>query len=300
MLYIVNHEKYKSYLETTNYKHILNLFTPMFKMKVLGPLIIEGEAKGNIVGINLKSIDYENENHIEKVINYINKLKDEKTKEIYIEELGEDNLGIKGVIEKETGLSFPSELDLKLYNMRLILDKILKINSLLVEKEVLIICKDRKLVCEIITMIYKDFPFISIVDEIQDQEDICEEILSDTGLSISRVNDLNRMIQNYGIIINVEKSISISPESIKKSSIVFDFSKKGNFRTARGYILIEDISISDRDFKKPSLLPSEIPSSLYRSLTGKEEIGFCRIYSRGKLYTFDEIISPKDSLRGNI
>ena len=284
----------------TNYKYVLNFFTPIFKVKVIERLIIGGENKGNIAGINLQAIDYEDKNYLKKLINYINKLKVESTQLIYIEELGEGKLGVKGVIERETGLVFPNELDLKLYNMKLILDKALRMNSLLSEKEVLIICRDRELGCRIIRTIYKDFPFISIVDEIEDQEDICEDILSDTGLSISAVNDLNRMIQNYGIIINVEKEIDIDIQAIKKSAIVFDFSKGSKFSTAKGYILIEDISINAKDYKMPSLLPNEISSSLYKSLTGKEETRFYRIYSRGKLYTFDEIIKSKDALKGNI
>lgn len=269
-------------------------------MKVIDSLIIEGENKGKIAGINLKSIDFKDRNHIDKLISCINKLKDEKTKGIYIEEIGETNLDIKDIIEKETALVFPSELDLKLYNMKIILDKVLKINSLLMESEVLVICKDKELIYKIIKAIYKDFPFISIVNKIEIQEDIYEDILNDIGLSITRVNDLNKMIENYGIIINVEKDISISPKTIKKNSIVFDFAKNGDFRAAGGFILIEDVSISDREIKIPSLLPSEISSSLYRSLTSKKEIKFCRIYSRDKLYTFDEVIKFKGSLRGNI
>lgn len=131
MLYIIKPEKYKNYLEKGNYKYIFPLFTPMFKTKILEDIIIEDELKGKVVGVNLKSIDYKDTNSIKRFISNINKLKDENNKNIYIEGIEKWPFDIKKRIEDETDLIFPDELDLKLYNIKLILEEISKLGVFL-------------------------------------------------------------------------------------------------------------------------------------------------------------------------
>lgn len=300
MLYIINPQRYKEYLEEKNYKYIFPLFTPMFKTKILEDIIIEDKLKGKIVGINLKPIDYKNENHIKKFISNINKLKDEASKNIYMEGIEKWPLDIKKRIEIETDLIFPDELDLKLFNISFILEEILKIKSFLIEEEVLIICKDKDIVFKIIMIIYEKFPFISILPNIEGGETIFEEILSDTGLSVFSVNDIDRSIKNYGIIINIEKYIDIELKMIKKDAIVFDFSNSHEFRNVKNCVLIEDISTEDIIDVKSLLLPRELASSVYENLTGNDKARFSKIYSRDRLCTLDALIKSKESLKGNI
>lgn len=300
MIYIINPKKYKEYLEKRNYKYIFPLFVPMFKAKVLEDIVIEEKLKGRVVGINLKPIDYKVENHIKRFINNINKLKDEMDKNIYIEGIEKCPLDIKKRIEIETDLIFPDELDLKLFNIKLILEEILKTKSFLTEEEVLIICKDKEIVFKIIMLIYKKFSFISILPDIEDGETICEEILNDIGLSVFSVKDIEKSIKNYGIIVNVEKELYIDVKKIKKNAIVFDFSNACEFRNEKNFILIEDINIKSSCDNKTSLLPGEFTSSLYENLIGRDKIRFSEIYSRDKLYTLDELVKCKESLKGNI
>lgn len=300
MLYIIKPEKYKNYLEKGNYKYIFPLFTPMFKTKILEDIIIEDELKGKVVGVNLKSIDYKDTNSIKRFISNINKLKDENNKNIYIEGIEKWPFDIKKRIEDETDLIFPDELDLKLYNIKLILEEISKTRSFLVEEEVLIICKDKELVSKIIGLIYEKFSFISILPDIEGGETICEEVLNDTGLSVFIINDIDRSIKNYGIIINVEKDLHIDGKKVKRNSIVFDFSDKHEFRNVRDCVLIEDIIIKDIGDTTTSLLSREFTSSLYENLTKDNRVRFNKVDSRGKLCFLHEMGKCRESLKGNI
>lgn len=300
MLYIINPEKYKEYLELRSYKYIFPLFTPMFKTKILEDIIIDNNLKGKVVGINLKPVDYRNENCIKRFIANINKLKDESDKNIYIEGIEKYPLEIKKTIEAETDLIFPEELDLKLSNIKFILEEILKDKNFLIEEEVLIVCKDKDIVSKIIMILYEKFSFVSILPNIEDGDNICEDILSDTGLSVFSVKDIDKSIKNYGIIINIEKEPYIDVKKIRKDAIVFDFSNSHEFRNEKNFMLIEDISIKYNCDKKAPLLPMEFASSLYENLTGNDKVRFSKIYSGDRLYTLDALIKCKERLKGNI
>lgn len=171
--------------------------------------------------------------------------------------------------------------------------------SKLREKEILIICKDQKWTCKIIKLLYKKFPFISILGNVGWGDSICEDILNDIGLSIFIEKDLSKSIKKYDIIINMEQDTDLNIGDIKKTTIIFDYSDSYQLRSGKNTLLIEDITINNKD-QASSLLPKELISSLHENLNNSSKEDFHKIYSRGKLYTLDELVGSGNSLKGGI
>lgn len=238
------------------------------------------------------------------MIDNINKIKNDNHKYIFLEELIGNSLDIEDEIERKTGLCFPDGKVLKIYNIKIILEKMLEFRKNLREEEILIICKDENLTYEIIRLLHESFSFISILEKIRLEnikcEDlICENILKDMGLSIFRQKDLSKSIKKYGIIINMEKDIYIDKNNIKKEAIILDYSNGHIFRHTKNNVLIEDITINSR-YKENSLISGELISSLHEKLNESSRESFHRIYSRGKLKTLEELINRANSLKGSI
>ena len=176
----------------------------------------------------------------------------------------------------------------------------LKYRSNLKDEEVLIICNDRDLIEKIIKSIYKDFIFISILENLGQGDIICQNLLEELGLSIFQQKG-NRNIKKYGIIINMEKDRYIDITGIKKEAIVFDFSRSDNFRSIKSSFLIEDITIkATKEFEKSELFPKKVLASLYEKLSSNRVEEFYSIYSRGNFYLLDEIMNSDNKLKGSI
>lgn len=298
-LYIIHHEKYMEHLNKEKFNCVLSFFVPVFKAKILEDLSIGENQNIKIAGVNIKKLNYYDENMLSKMIKKINKLKDENTKDIYIEGFSNNSLEIKDRIELETGLNFPKDNRSKIYNIKTILESLVIIKRSLREKEVLIICNDKDLILDIIKLLYNDFLFISIFEDLVQGEEICEDILKDIGLSIFIQKDINKTINKYGIIINMEKNIDINIDNIKKETIIFDFSGNFKFRNTKNKILIEDITIENK-LVNNNLISNEITSSFIGKLDGDYRKSFYRIYSRGRYLTFDELINSKIQIKGSI
>lgn len=299
LVYVISPAKYKEHLKKGKYKYLFLLFTPSHMIKMLENIYVEDEIKGKVIGINLKAIDYQDDEQLQKFISYINKSKAEDSKNIYIEDMEGISVDIKRKIEMGTDLIFPNELELKLYNMKLILKELMEKKNFIM-KEVLIISKNKDILLHIINLLHEVSPFISIIPDKEDGENICEEILNNIGLSVFEIKDIGNSLKRYDIIINMEKNLEVSSKDVKKDAILFDFSDNQRFRNIKQCTLIEDIAITKDNHIKASLLSKHLTSSLYENLTGKDNISFNSIYNRDEFYSLDEIIKDDESLKGNL
>src|SRR5699024_1305609 len=119
-------------------------------------------------------------------------------------------------IQFETSMEIPKGLDIKLYNIPLILKEISRIQKKDIGKEeVLIISSDRDNIIKTIDSISNVFNFISLIGLDKDEEDeLCSEILKTRGLSIFQPKNLEKNLNRYNIIINLEEEFYIDKNQI--------------------------------------------------------------------------------------
>src|SRR5699024_4321328 len=165
---------------------------PLFRPKEIDIIDKSFIEKIHIVGINLRAIDYKDPYTLNKFISNILMFKGEDNKSIYMEEVNSMDLQAIERIQFETSMEIPKGLDIKLYNIPLILKEIFRIEKKDIGKEeVLIISSDRDNIIKTIDSISNVFKFISLIGLDKEEEDeLCSEILTTRGLSIFQPKNL--------------------------------------------------------------------------------------------------------------
>src|SRR5699024_3270699 len=153
---------------------------------------------------------------LNKFISNILMFKGEDNKFIYIEEVNSMDIQAIERIQFETSMEIPKGLDIKLYNIPLILKEIFRIQKKYIGKEkVLMISSDRDNIIKTIDYISNVFNFISLIGLDKEEEDeLCSEILKTRGLSIFQPKNLEKNLNRYNIIINLEEEFYIDKNQI--------------------------------------------------------------------------------------
>jgi len=288
VLYILDHKKYKNFLKKGLYKYVFPIHTPLFRPKEIDIIDKSFIEKIHIVGINLRAIDYKDSYSLNKFISNILMFKGEDNKFIYIEEVNSMDIQAIERIQFETSMEIPKGLDIKLYNIPLILKEISRIQKKDIGKEeVLIISSDRDNIIKTIDSISNVFNFISLIGLDKDEEDeLCSEILKTRGLSIFQPKNLEKNLNRYNIIINLEEEFYIDKNQISQQAIIFDFSLKRIFNSLQNSLVINDINIDISELLKweNEFINSLVPSSLYEGLVDNNEGRFNQIYIKDSFY----------------
>lgn len=294
MLYIVDHLAYKSYLIKKPYNFIYKLYKPTFKPQILGPISESNEELGYIVGINLREINYRDDNLLRKYIENIKLLLNHKIKTLYIEDSHHMDLDrIKG-IELETGLTIARGLTTKLENILPILEKIYgKRNESLENKEVLILCHDKDLARKTIRSIWDKLNFISLVNFHEPMMDVQEEIFEEIGISLYQPSIDKINLKTYDIIINLYDGHVPNTSQARGSSVIFDFSMNKPFLELDMHFVIGDLNFRIDNEKQGinDLIPHIIPSALYEELIGRKDESFYQIFANNNFHFLDNFIS---------
>lgn len=285
-------------------KYIPEFIFPKYKPNILDNIIKEDTKLGKIVGINLKPIDLNDRHNLKEFIKSIKKIPLTEFTNLYMEE--------GDTLRKETQEYLQEELDLQIFsgeetrirNINYLLRKIYNLlKEKIDEKEILILCDNKDLTKKVIREIAKDMRYIAAFgcDE-EANEEIYDYILEETGLSVFYPNNIQRIIENYNIIINLMKDIELDFSRIKRNTILFEFSNNNNFTKNRKLFPIEDIgfSLKELNIKDEKWLDAKIKSNLYESLIGIENNNIKYLFGRNQCYTIKDYVNSYLKVKGRL
>lgn len=278
---------------------MLKLINTKNKCKKIDQIIKDDNVIGQVYGINLKPLNYNDEEELEEYISKIKNCIDDEYLYLYIEESLPAN--VKKTIANALSIMLSSGNDIRLYNIAHIVEALKsKWKSDTMKKEILIISNSKDETIEVIESISNGFSFISVLGlNDLDGEDVYEKILDDTGISVYFPKKENISLKKYGLIINTLDDNFINLKDIKNKAIIIDFSETKPFSAANRYV-IEDISI---DIGEIGLIDNqwigkEIRSDLFNCFNNKDYKSFSRIYKNKSLLTIDEFLNQGIKIKG--
>lgn len=174
-------------------------------------------------------------------------------------------------------------------------------------KEVLIIGDNEKDTKAIIEAICKDIRFITIAGQYRKEviDNIYEDILEKTGLSIFYSKNIDKILTNYSVIINLMDNYSIDFTRLRNEAIVFDFSlDKGLKKNSghKGRVIIEDFIFKEEalNIKSGKYLPKVVYSQLYEYLKDFHKDDLKGFYMNNEVYSIEEFVNQKIKNKGNL
>ena len=229
---------------------------------------------------------------IEEFVLATNKLKNENTSDVIIEELNFFNMDDIKTIESKTNLNIVKGIKTLTLFLPLILKKIYKhLNEDLKEEEILIIGDEEQSTKEIIERLYKDVRFITLAGDYDNIiENISKEMMEKYGLSIFYSKKVDNILTNYSIIINLKDNYYFDMDKLRNKAIIFDFSiskvMKNQKTKTKKAIIIEDFmfKIDHIDIADNNFLNSLIPSYVYEQFNRLNSADFASLSIDGKFY----------------
>ncbi len=299
-LYIIDKDKYLQYYKKGFIKYMPQIFLPLFKPVILEKIKKEEIVIGKVGAVNLKSIDFNSEEQLNKFIKSIEKIQDEDCVSILMEEYIDLDSSILETLKKNLNIFSGSGMLKKIVDLPIVIRKIFNIlNEDIKDKEVLILSDDKEKAKEIIKELAKDIRFITVygLDE-EEEEELYQYILYEIGLSIYHTKDFYNTIENYSVVINLIDRINLSKTIRKKDSIVFDFSSGNNESS-----LIKDYGydLKDLAIKKSKWFGPIINTKMIEFLL-EENINNIKpkylITKENNYYTFKEYVELFIKIRG--
>lgn len=301
LLYILNNEKYLDYYKEGFIKFLPEFILPKIKPKIIDNIMREEEIIGKIAGINLKHIDFSDEYKLNEYLNAIIKLKGEDYTKLFIE--GYDKLGkeIKDYIQEFTNMKILDGEETRINNLSSVIKHIYNLSQEnLDEKEILVICDDKEKTKRIIKEISKDVRFVTAIGCEKYNDEIYEYILEETGLSLFYPTNIDRILENYSMIINFMDNLCIDFTRARRNSIVFDFRKENFFGNKKRTPFIEDFAFNLKDLgiNENRFIENKISSNLFEAIIDdrKEEIKY--LYSEGKYYSIEDYVNLFVKVKG--
>lgn len=256
-----------------------------------------GDIKGYGIGI-ITSAKIDKKNFISKIIESIKYVEDENITLISIDRI--DFLDQEDIlkIQRECNIKVSDGFYINLQLIPYVLKKICEYNSReMKEQEVLIIGGSKDTTKELVLKMAKEIKYLTIsYDDRAFLEELSEIILNETGLSMFTTNTVKRL-DNYDVIINLNKQIDFSKYNIKKKTIIFDL-VKGTKKTEKGKKYNRDLMIiTDFIFERSNniicnnknfQLNKELQSHTYEILGELKEKDFIKVEINDRFYTIQE------------
>lgn len=303
LLYIINLEKYKKHLKDTGIGFIPNFLLPRFKPRIIGEITKDNIQVVKIAGINLKPMDSVNLKHSEAFIESILRLKDEKDAKVYIEDSNKFTRDFIKAIEESTGLIFSSGDNIRMQNISTLIKEVYKglgrdHNSV----DTLIICDNKEKIIDTIKQLSSEINFFTIVGLEEDLKDeVYYEVLEYTGVSIFQPKNIDKIMKNYGTIINYNDEVYIDKLNIRNQCVIIDFSRnkplKSLINTKKNVFYVEDIFFKT-DLESKWIDPYINPE-LCEGL-GLMDSSFSKIYVDNKLHSLKKYINSEIKIKGRI
>lgn len=306
-LYILEPCDFNQYFKKGILKYIPNNILIMFS-KSIKPRIVcnfinadNDNVQGYGVGLFITYKNLKKPEYLSHLIDAVNKIKTEDTKNIIIESIHTLNQDDIAEIENKSGLKVSNGREQIIANILYVLEEIFNLrNQKLGEKEILIISDDTELTERVVSDIAKKTRFLSIVSkDHMFSEKITNDILFNTGLSLQLIKKLEKSINKFDIIVNLDSKLLIDIYKIKRRAIIIDISigriLEGLMKNNRTDILV----ISDLLYKKMqslkcnpeiSIFEKEVPSYIYEAIIYDKRNIPVGIRANEKSYTIKEAV----------
>lgn len=305
IIYIVSNEKYINYFKKGFLKYVPGLLLPKLNPRIIDDILIEENIIGKIAGINLKPIDLEDEHQLKEYLNAIIKLKDENSTKLFIEEY--ENLSKKVIsqIEEFTNMKVTNGEETRITNIPLVMNDICHIlKENLEDKEILIICDNKEKSKRIIKEISKGVKFVTTIGCEKDNDEIYESILEETGISLFFPSNIDRVLENYDMIINLVDNLELNLSKIRKNCILFDFGRGNDLDSSKRPPSISDFAFNLKDLgiNGNQFIGNKITSDLYEALVENRNRGINYLYAGGNYYSIKDYVSSfiKVKVKGKI
>lgn len=256
-----------------------------------------------MAGIYLKPLDPVNSKHIEMFIESVLKVKSEEDTNIYIEDSNKLPFELLKTVEDCTGLIFTSGDNIRMSNIPILIEEIY--NGLGRDHnsaDTLIISDNKDRIIDTIKKLSSTINFFTIIgleDSLKDE--VYDEILEHTGVSIFQPKNINKIIKNYGTIINFNNEVYIDMLNIRNQCVIIDFSRNKPFKslvnTKKNVFYIEDIYFKT-DINS-QWIDSDISPELCEGL-GVIEDKFSKIYVNNALHSLNNYVSNAIKIKGKI
>ncbi|HEY8363346.1 MAG TPA: hypothetical protein VIK77_10775 [Tissierellaceae bacterium] len=281
-MYIIDEKKYLNQYKKGITKLLPNFFVPNIKPKVLH------EAENIIfAGINIKPIDFDDNDDLNKYIEGIKEVLNEEIGGVYLEGQEKLNYNVLKTIEDNTNVKVFYGENIRIKYLPFILKEIYEIlNDNLQEKEILILDSDIERIKRTIKTLSRHVAYITVAGlSEQNQNDLYNYILEETGISVFFSNNIERIAGNYNVIINFIDNMDYIINKLKKHSLVFDFSRGENEKLVNRPPLIKDFYFTLNNYEHKEFLTSkEISSSLFEALSLKQ-FNSILLYAENELYS---------------
>lgn len=303
-MYILTSERYKEYIKSVKFKYLPDFFIPSYKPKIIDSIIKDEILLGDVAGIVTRPIDYTNESQLEKYIKNINNIKTKNHTKIYIEDYNKIPIKTMDKIINETELNLIYGDTTRILNIPNIIKEIHKyLKQDYYSKDTLIICSDICKLKSTLDALSDDIRFFTVVGvDSSKKEEIYEEILDSTGISIFQPSNLEKVIKNYGIIINFNDIIEFDVNSIRNESLILDFSRLKPFAVinkAKKSILIDEIKV-DMKLDSYKWIERRVTPDLSEALGQKEDIKFRQIGTKNNFYYIKDYIYDEIKIKGKV
>lgn len=280
---------------------IFLLFHKKIKARIVCNFIKEGDITcGYAAGVFVTYRNLSNSEYISKIIKSIDTIKTEDTKSLIIEKIHSLSLDDIKEIEDRCGLKVLNGRSEIVAYTPYLLREICKLRKKqLNEREILIISDDTALTKELTVNISRDLRFLTILSkDMTFLEKLEKEVLNETGLSLQTIGKLDRVVQNFDIIINMTADISLDTRYIRRNAIIIDISVGRvlkNISSNRKDLIV----ITDLLFKNDSILKSnpevfsldkKIPSYIYEGIKAIDDNSPIAIRVNHKDYSFKELV----------
>ena len=231
----------------------------------------------------------------------MHKLELNNLSKLYIEGCDSFNSEILSQIKKAGKYSILTGDNIRIKNLGLLLERISKLlNRQVYKNDLLIVCDDKARLLEIIKTLPKELNCIASLGILED--DLYEDILKETGVSIYEPRRMEKAIKNFNIIINFSERTLLDISNIRNQGLVIDYSSNKTLQEVtklnKSIVYIEDLYF-------PSKLNSKwiekfISSRLYETIYPGKIEEFGKIYSQASHFYLDEYINSKIKIRGRL
>lgn len=196
-------------------------------------------------------------------------------------------------------MKIPDGEDIKITNLPLVMKTICNLmKDSLDEKEILVICDKKERTKRIIKVISKDVRFITAIGCEKDNDEIYEHILEETGLSLFFPSNIDRILENYSIIINLIDNLDLDFSKVKRNCIVFDFGQGNVYKKTPPFIKDFAFDLNDLGIKENILIKNKVFSNLAEALTNDKNKNVKYLYSERNFFSIKDYVNLFIKVKG--
>lgn len=305
---IIDCEEYEEYLNCKDYKYVPKIFIYAFR-KWIKPRVIckyisqrDEEVVGYGVGVFLKEIDISKDEYKKRIIDTINKLKDqEEYKDVNY--LLNENLKLDyddiSEIEKQCNVEIPSGKAIFAKNILSCLKEICEIKKENMSQKEVFIVSDNTIITEaLIDELAITTKFIEVfTEDLEFGKRLEKDMFNKYGLSLHATKEIDKIYNNFDFIINLNEKPMMDISQVSKNKTIVDLSdgkilnRRPSNRTKR-VIIIDDLYLKNDGSVYSENEVGELDDSLNTSTSSlinsnSENINKIQIYN--KSYSLEKI-----------